>query len=110
MNDLVKRLRAVVDDYDRDAADAAEQGEVWPHDPHTEVDLPVSLVRACADRIAALEAERDRLREFAAWVDTWVSNPVGAYSVSALDGLFGMARDRLGAIDAARRALDGSEG
>lgn len=72
MNDLVKRLRAVVDDYDRDAADAAEQGEVWPHDPHTEVDLPVSLVRACADRIEALEAERDRLREALARTEGYI--------------------------------------
>ncbi len=36
-----------------------------------------------------------RLRDFVNWVDSWVSNPVGSYSVSALDGLFGMTRDRI---------------
>jgi hypothetical protein len=33
-----------------------------------------------------------------AWVETWVSNPVGSYSVQALDGLFAMTRDRLAAL------------
>lgn len=42
--------------------------------------------------------EIERLREFASWVDTWVSNPVGSYSVYALDGLFAMTRDRLAAL------------
>ena len=32
------------------------------------------------------------------WVESWVSHPVGAYSVSALDGLFGMTRDKIAAI------------
>ena len=40
-------------------------------------------------------AEKERLQEFVNWVDSWVSNPVGSYSVSALDGLFGMTRDRI---------------
>lgn len=40
-------------------------------------------------------AENERLREFVTWVDTWVSNPVGSYSVAALDGLFSVARDRI---------------
>lgn len=39
-----------------------------------------------------------RLREFVAWVDSWVSNPIGSYSVSALDGLFGMTRDKIAAL------------
>lgn len=42
----------------------------------------------------------EALRDFVAWVDTWVSNPVGAYSVDALNGLFGMARDRIAALAA----------
>lgn len=29
------------------------------------------------------------------WVETWVSQPVGAYSVHALDGLFSMTRERI---------------
>jgi hypothetical protein len=49
---------------------------------------------------AAIEAMPDlqKLQEFAAWVETWVSNPVGAYSVQALDGLFAMTRERLAAL------------
>ncbi len=47
---------------------------------------------------AALADENARLWAFAMWVDSWVSNPVGAYSVAALDGLFSMTRDRLAVI------------
>lgn len=39
-----------------------------------------------------------KLRDFVAWVDTWVSNPAASYSTSALDGLFGMTRDRIAAL------------
>ena len=49
-------------------------------------------------QIDELEAENERLREFSTWVDTWVSNPVTSYSVYALDGLFGTARDKLAAL------------
>lgn len=45
-----------------------------------------------------LAAENERLRDFVTWVDTWVSNPVTSYSVYALDGLFGMTRDRIAAV------------
>jgi hypothetical protein len=45
-----------------------------------------------------MQGEIDRLREFAAWIETWVSNPAGGYSTAALDGLFGMTRDRLAAL------------
>lgn len=37
----------------------------------------------------------EALIDFMRWVDSWVSNPVGSYSVDALDGLFGMTRDRI---------------
>ena len=43
----------------------------------------------------------ERLRDFVSWVDIWVSNPVGSYSVHSLDGLFGITRDK---IEALRRA------
>ena len=49
-------------------------------------------------RIVELLRERDVLRDFANWVDAWVSNPVDTYSVIALDVLFDMARGRLTAI------------
>lgn len=42
--------------------------------------------------------EIERLKAFVGWVDSWVSNPVGAYSVCALDGLFGMTRDKIAAL------------
>ncbi len=51
--------------------------------------------------IKAAEPSREeiaRLRAFVSWVDSWVSNPVGAYSVSALDGLFGMTRDKIAVL------------
>ncbi len=48
--------------------------------------------------VRALEQRCQELGEFARWVDAWVSNPASAYSVDATEGLFGMARDRLGAL------------
>ena len=45
-----------------------------------------------------MEAEIERLRSIIDFVDSWVSNPVGAYSVDALNGLFSMTRDRINAI------------
>lgn len=52
-----------------------------------------------------LHAERSRLRsenaafrEIITWVDCWVSNPASSYSIMALDGLFGMTRDKIAAI------------
>jgi hypothetical protein len=42
--------------------------------------------------------EANGLRQVVDWVDTWVSNPVGSYSVAALDGLFAMTRDRIAAL------------
>lgn len=32
------------------------------------------------------------------WVETWASNPACSYSTAALDGLFGMTRDRIAAL------------
>jgi hypothetical protein len=56
------------------------------------------LGRQIVDRAIMLEAENKRLREFADWVDTWTSNPVGAYSSHALMGLFAMTQDKLAAL------------
>jgi hypothetical protein len=41
----------------------------------------------------------DALVDFMRWVDSWVSHPVGSYSVAALDGLFGMTRDKIAALN-----------
>lgn len=56
------------------------------------------LGEVCWPGINADLLELARLREFVGWVDSWVSNPVGAYSVSALDGLFGMTRDKIASL------------
>lgn len=48
-------------------------------------------LRGCAD-------ELEKLHDFALWIDTWISNPAASYSNAALDGLFGMARDRMAAL------------
>ena len=45
------------------------------------------------------DAEIERLRAVVGFVDSWVSNPVGAYSVQALDGLFAQTRDKINAIE-----------
>jgi len=42
--------------------------------------------------------EIERLREFVGWIDTWISNPARAYSHDALEGLFGMTRDKIAAL------------
>ena len=63
----------------------------FDHDEPTELDLVYEMLHK-------VEAERNDLRTFAEWVETWISSPVGAFSVHALDGLFGMTRDRLAAL------------
>ena len=45
-----------------------------------------------------MEAEIERLRGIIGFVDSWVSNPVGSYSVEALNGLFGMTRNRINSV------------
>lgn len=48
-------------------------------------------------------SEIDRLRFFVDWVDSIVSNPVSSYSTAALDGLFGLTRDRIKALSNGER-------
>lgn len=52
----------------------------------------------CPKAVLREQQELCDLRDFVGWVESWVSNPVGAYSVSALDGLFGMTRDKIAAL------------
>ena len=54
--------------------------------------------KGVASNIDAGAKEIERLREFVSWVDTWVSNPASAYSTDALNGLFGMTRDKIAAL------------
>lgn len=42
--------------------------------------------------------EIERLRAFMGWVEAWASNPAASYSTAALDGLFGMTRDKIAAL------------
>jgi hypothetical protein len=44
------------------------------------------------------EPDTRALLQFVGWVDSWVSNPVGAYSVHALDGLFRLTREKIAAL------------
>lgn len=51
------------------------------------------------------------LLQFVGWVDSWVSNPVGAYSVYALDGLFRTTREKIAALSpATMRETEGNGG
>ena len=52
------------------------------------------------DAIAATGVEQ--LQDFADWVDCWVSNPATSYSVYAIEGLFGMTREKLAAMRQSR--------
>lgn len=53
------------------------------------------------DKAAAWDAVAEkneiirRQKDVIDWVESWISNPVGSYSVAALDGLFAMTRDRI---------------
>lgn len=59
--------------------------------------MPSSLNDAC--RTMEEAAERiQQLEDFASWIETWTANPISAYSVFAIDGLFGMTRDRIAAL------------
>ena len=42
--------------------------------------------------------EVQQLRLFAGFVESVVSNPVGAYSTPALEGIFGLMRDKIAAL------------
>lgn len=52
---------------------------------------------------ASLIAAAPDLAEALAFVETWISNPVGTYSVAALDGLFSISRERISAALAKAR-------
>lgn len=76
--------------------------DISPNAINEAADAALSVARPLIEAEARERALREAaaLRDFADWVDTWVSNPAGSYSVYALDGLFGMARDRLALIPA----------
>lgn len=65
--------------------------------------VQMGMARDSAER--ALREAREAIQ----WVETWVSNPVGSYSVHALDGLFGMTRDKIAALRAFVNQDDRSE-
>lgn len=49
-------------------------------------------------QLAEARAQVEKQRSCIDWISTWVNQPVGAFSVAALDGLFGMARDRIASL------------
>jgi hypothetical protein len=51
--------------------------------------------------------EVQQLRLFAGFVESVVSNPVGAYSTPALEGIFGMMRDKIAALPNSSGDRDG---
>ncbi len=66
---------------------------------HADAILAILALRQPPAVAAALDREAEDILD---WVETWVSNPVGSYSVYALDGLFAMTRDKINALRRAR--------
>lgn len=58
----------------------------------------IEKLRARALKAEDLIEELDQFRSFVYWIETWVSQPASAFSTDALEGLFGMTRDRIAAL------------
>ena len=84
-DDMIERVARALADAERDRRPSMAE-------PFAE-----TLARAA---IAATGVEQ--LQDFADWVDCWVSNPVTSYSVYAIEGLFGMTREKLAAMRQSR--------
>lgn len=54
-------------------------------------------------------AQNQRLWDFVRFVESWIGNPASSYSTDALEGLFGMTRDKIGALVEAQPLADGGE-
>jgi hypothetical protein len=66
--------------------------------------LDAALSAGLADAIrGTAEARVKELEDFVGWIDTWVSNPAGSYSLHALDGLFAATRERTAALPTAQQ-------
>jgi hypothetical protein len=80
-----------------------------PAGPYADLagETPVDWIQNAAEEAAAaLEAAEARVKELEAmvsWVDVWVSNPAGSYSLHALDGLFAATRERIAALSPAHK-------
>lgn len=57
-----------------------------------------AMVRHMLEGLPLRMKETDSLRAVVDFVDSWVSNPVSAYSHDALQGLFSATRDRIAAL------------
>jgi hypothetical protein len=64
-------------------------------------DRGCGCLEAIGAALATKDAEIKRYQEVIYWIDAWISNPVGSYSVSALDGLFAMTRDKISSLTSA---------
>lgn len=98
-------------DPDDDAADDVAVWMVVDKEMRERAAVPAgvyeSAVRGRSDfREAYRKAQQEakELREFVAWVDTWVSNPVGSYSHPALAGLFSQTREKIALLAALSRS------
>lgn len=73
-------------------------------------DMRPALEAALASRSSSAPQVRDgALREVVDFIETWICNAVGSYSVAALDGLFAMTRDRIAAVRAASLPPSGAQ-
>lgn len=62
-------------------------------------DLAGCISQNCNELADALAATpQQEMQQVIDWVDSWVSNPVAAYSVYALDGLFALTRQKIAAL------------
>jgi|SRR6185312_201775 len=80
------------------AADEIERLRAIETAARVTCDEIASYVGPLAQDYSALLKEVQQLRIFVGFVESVVSNPIGAYSVSALDGIFGMMRDKIAAL------------
>lgn len=60
-----------------------------------------NVMDEAADEIARLRREKTALVGFVNWIETWATGCASAYSLHAIDGLFGMTRDRIAALRSA---------
>ncbi len=91
-NDEIERLRSLL------AASEARASEYFDR-----LGESVAKCMSIDEARQAAESQLKTARKVLDWVESWVSNPVGGYSVHALDGLFGMTRDKIATL----HSLDG---
>lgn len=64
----------------------------------TASDADAQIIVEAVNSHATLKSRIEELERVVGWVESWVENPVGAYSVYALDGLFRTTREKIAAL------------